>query len=717
VALAPGCTDAPVEPLSQKGQEVVVAGSSLAVPTAAFEQGAILAASEWLEVGDRVVVGAPGMRPPVSNSGSGQVRIGVEAQVGDVFSAGFVRLEDRSIVQGRVLHTGSLSVGNSVTTGGTTQGPIGPLTVLNFPATNFLDGVASVMLEPGQQRTLPPGDYGTLAAKTNTVVRLSTGTYRFREWMIEPGARFELDSVCGPVRVLTSTSLYFRGAIAERADSPRGGAGIVLEHLGTNTAHIEAPFVGSIAAPRAELILNATTHTGRFFARRLRVQAGARIVPGPTTLPGSCAASGSGTALPECQDGLCCVADATKAHATACGGDGVAACIYGGPGGDALRAVEWGQTSEGHVIAFGGPGADRFDGGERLVAFAGGDGDDIACSQGSSGSYLVGGAGSDYLRTTGRTTVVHPGPGADVVDLGPGDDFVVIASLCEIAPGDRITDAGGTNVIYSPVTRATLEAAGLSLVGNFEVELTPQLECHASCGGHLGCPLSHVCSTSAAGEELCDAPRTVFQELEAPTRDGLYASAPLDVRTDLFRYLDAGTPQARYVALQNLRRRRDTIRAAVLDEIATLGTAHHELRWKATNVGIVGALGGREGVPYLRDWASATLPNFPVDQRHNVESQSMLAGLVCGKASYWLARTAHAGMAEAEVALEEVLSTPTACGLDQAVTGYRTIGDSSERRTRLRALLGPSQQARADFELVRLDLGAGPQPPSSALYR
>lgn len=705
------CSTTPSEEPMIKTQAMVVASSAVSIPTAAFQNGAALAATDWLEIGDRVLVGAAGARPPISNVGTGQVRIGVEAQVGDVLGGGAVRLEDRARIEGRVLHTGSLFIGNSVvTTEGTSQGPLGPLTALTIPETTFLDGAVSVQLEPGQQQTLAPGDYGALAAKTNTVVRLSTGTYRFREWMIEPGAKIELDSVCGPVRVLLSTSLFFRGVIVERADSARPGAGIILNHLGTNTAHIEAPFVGSIAAPRAELILNSTTHTGRFFAKRLRVQAGAHIVPGGDALPGSCAPGAPPANLPECQDGLCCVEGALKTAATACGGDGASSCIYGGTGSDSINAFEWGSTSEGHLIAFGGPGSDRFDGGDRKVAIAAGDGDDIVCSQGGNGSYLVGGSGADFIRTTGGTSVVHPGPGADTVTLGPGNDYVIVASLCEIAPGDRITDAGGTNVIYSPVPRAELEAAGLTLVGNFEVVVDPRLECHASCDDHLGCPLSHICSTGRAGEEQCIPPRTSFEAGE-PSRDNVFVSADPDVRSDIFAYLDAPSPQARSSTLERLRQRRAVVRAAVLDEIATLGDGKDDLRWKRTNVGIVGALGGAEGVPYLRDWAAAPVPNYPVDLSHANETQTTLAKLVCAEAVYWLGRTAHAGMAGAHVALDEVITTSTACGLDEAVLQYRVLGENPARLARLRLLLGPSQEFRANLTLYRLNQGPGPVPP------
>ena len=136
-----------------------------------------------------------------------------------------------------------------------------------FPDSNSGD----VSLEPNQTRTLDPGPYGALIVKSQSTVLLRSGTYSFESVDLEPGSHLSADRLNGPVYVYVRTRLSHKGQI----DAPAGpAADFFIGYLGTETAFIESPFIGTIAAPSAMVVLGASGsagHQGSFFARDLEV--------------------------------------------------------------------------------------------------------------------------------------------------------------------------------------------------------------------------------------------------------------------------------------------------------------------------------------------------------------------------------------------------------------------------------------------------------------
>src|SRR5690606_33926197 len=130
-------------------------------------------------------------------------------------------------------------------------------------------------VEPGQTVELQPGRYGDLTVKQNATAKLSPGEYSFGRMQIENGAFIQTDEACAVSRVRARTSLTFRGKVKTSGDF--GGYRLVVSVEGTETAHVETGFDGWIIAPNAELILSSQTHSGRFMAKRLRVQSQATI--------------------------------------------------------------------------------------------------------------------------------------------------------------------------------------------------------------------------------------------------------------------------------------------------------------------------------------------------------------------------------------------------------------------------------------------------------
>lgn len=256
---------------------------------AAAAAGAVLGASEWLDLGDRVYVRNATGFAAVGNSGSAYTRIGTDAKVGSIWSNAPVDLRDRATVAGSIF-ADAVSSGNGVSISGQiTAGDRGDTLDLVPSEDAEVDPSVDVHLEPGETRTLTPGTYGNLTVKPGAMLTFRKGEYTFLGVHIETGGRLITESVCGFVSVRSKSSFFFRGVIVEeQGDDP--GAGLLWVHEGAETAHVEAPFRGTIVAPAAELVLSPNPHKGRFFAKRLRVQAGASVsdIPLPTMLPEAC---------------------------------------------------------------------------------------------------------------------------------------------------------------------------------------------------------------------------------------------------------------------------------------------------------------------------------------------------------------------------------------------------------------------------------------------
>lgn len=248
----------------------------------ALQAGVVLAASDWLEVGDRVVLRtSTGSPAPLANSGDGTTKVGVEAQVGSIWSAGPVDLRDRAVVQGNV-SAPSVTTGQNSSVSGVVEGPPSDPTRNMTGVPEELEQLGGdIHLEPGQQEHLEPGAYGHLMVKPGATVFLrSGGTYKFKSFTAESNASVvELSTECEPVLIHVEDSFIHRGTLNET--SVTDPLGLLIFYEGQSTAHVESPFVGSILAPNAELNLTAANHVGRFLAKRLRVQAGATITDPP----------------------------------------------------------------------------------------------------------------------------------------------------------------------------------------------------------------------------------------------------------------------------------------------------------------------------------------------------------------------------------------------------------------------------------------------------
>ena len=215
----------------------------------------------------------------IANTGMGILRVGTDAKVGAIWANGNVDLRDRAEVwcDIQLSLSAAISEGNDVDVNGIVSSDLSSATrdVLSGGGPPGPSG-GDVMLPPDLVLALAPGHYGRVTVNARARLILSAGEYSFSDLHAESGSKIEVPTDCTQARVRTRQTLFFRGEVVGGSNTTASGLTIV--HEGQNTAHIETPFSGVVMAPSSELILSSHDHSGRFYAKKLRVQSGATIV-------------------------------------------------------------------------------------------------------------------------------------------------------------------------------------------------------------------------------------------------------------------------------------------------------------------------------------------------------------------------------------------------------------------------------------------------------
>ncbi|MEP7051031.1 MAG: hypothetical protein ABJB12_11790 [Pseudomonadota bacterium] len=284
-ALSPtfGCqAAAPEEPARLGRLSQALTSYTIALPKgAALGQVALLAGGA-LVIEDRVrVVDLSGAPAGAANSGTTSSGVGVEASLGQLVSVAPVTVKDRAKVHGDLTSSGALWLGVGVVVDGV-QHPNQPGLLPGDQETLQVElggtSLGNISLEPpntGERvTTLTPGRYGAVVIKSRNRVNLTTGSYVLDSLQVEPGARLVLNDSAGAVLVSVRDSLLFKGLV--QAESGLHPA-MRLAYLGTQAVVLEAPFSGTVLAPRAAMRLATppvpAKFVGSFFAKDLTVSA------------------------------------------------------------------------------------------------------------------------------------------------------------------------------------------------------------------------------------------------------------------------------------------------------------------------------------------------------------------------------------------------------------------------------------------------------------
>lgn len=245
----------------------------------------VLYANETLDLRDGARVSGSG--GDVSNViSSGEVLIGIEAEVENVYASDSVAINHRAIVSGDVFSGGPITFGSDVELSGTEH----PQAALSIPQIGEYDVVfppptESVSLEPDTNQLLSPGSYGNVSVKSRAKLYLTAGVYYFESLQVnEPDASIITYSARGaPTYVFVKNSFTHRGSFSDSAGKKDH---LLVGYFGTATAMIETPYLGTFVAPSAHVSLkplNGAEHEGSFFGKSIEVDAGVviRHVPFP----------------------------------------------------------------------------------------------------------------------------------------------------------------------------------------------------------------------------------------------------------------------------------------------------------------------------------------------------------------------------------------------------------------------------------------------------
>jgi hypothetical protein len=295
-------------------------------PTCLDRSAACVQTAQSLTVADSAIVesGAQGGSALV-NTGGDAIQIGVGATVGDLVSVGPVTLADRATVNGLIQTRSTVQWGNDVLV----TGPIATEANLNLPPAIDLSDVVfpadtqgDVNVWPDGQAALPPGSYARVTVYSRSELRLSSGTYYFRDLDLEPQGQLVLDESAGPVVILVESSIIYRGGIVLPDGTP---ASVYLGYLGTQPVTLEMNFTGTLIAPNAPVALGADeqlSFRGQFVARTFELRPRATL---------TCDTSASddrepwGASPPTCDDGVMNGAESD----IDCGGGTCPACADG----------------------------------------------------------------------------------------------------------------------------------------------------------------------------------------------------------------------------------------------------------------------------------------------------------------------------------------------------------------------------------------------------
>ncbi|MES1188545.1 MAG: collagen-binding domain-containing protein [Myxococcales bacterium] len=271
-----GCSTSDDEHVARTGQPTVTPQSlTLSLPKGALLQQQALASTAALSLAPNasVVPSATGLGEIAS---LGLTNIGADAATGSVRSQGKVSLADRARVDGFIQTTTTPSKGSGVVITGsvTTNETFTPPTTLTFSVA--FPGGATIDLQKNQQRALNPGAYASVSVKSGAKLSLSAGKYRLTSLSTEPGSTLAVDTRGGPVFVYTESDLTLKGGVSYTGDD----ASLLFVQAGISTVNLEAPFTGSVLAPKAAVRLAPVTgpgFRGSFFGKGVSVEAGTKV--------------------------------------------------------------------------------------------------------------------------------------------------------------------------------------------------------------------------------------------------------------------------------------------------------------------------------------------------------------------------------------------------------------------------------------------------------
>lgn len=182
--------------------------------------------------------------------------------IGNLTATGNVTLGARA-------HTGVLRSGGTVTVGsGSVTGTV--LQNQSLPASSAIRfpvsipaATQNVTAAPNEVATLAPGSYGALVVNGGARLTLTSGTFYFRSFDLEPTAQLVIPS--GGVTIFVTGAIIYRGSINDGGNATR----LRFFTFGAAQVRADAPFRGLLVASNAPVSVAAGTSAGFFYGTAL----------------------------------------------------------------------------------------------------------------------------------------------------------------------------------------------------------------------------------------------------------------------------------------------------------------------------------------------------------------------------------------------------------------------------------------------------------------
>jgi len=246
----------------------------------------MLGATHGIVIGDGAVVQVPTTtQVRLLNWGSEPVLVGQNDFLGPIASIGPVNLGAGTQVDGSITTAGHATLGQGCVVTGT----ISELTTPGFPTQPAITGSwpttsqGDVALDSASQRTLAPGSYGAVSLGSGSRLILTDGHYWFESLDLPQDALIEIHGV------VVVDALAGLAASGKFVDISNNLAPVQLLYKGTFPAHVSGPFLGSVLAPDAQLILGrdgaSLSFQGAAFAHQIIVASNTVLLPPTTSVP------------------------------------------------------------------------------------------------------------------------------------------------------------------------------------------------------------------------------------------------------------------------------------------------------------------------------------------------------------------------------------------------------------------------------------------------
>lgn len=425
----------------------------------------------------------------------------------DVYARAALSLGDSAVVTGDAVAIGAITMGTNAY-----AASVHSNTVLATPRTltlqtTFPPASGSHYLESAGLKylELAPGSYDQVSVEAGTELVLGEGTYHIHRLKQGTKGLITFDPKDGPAIVYVAEELILDGSVESKG--PVAHAAFV--YLGNLAVNVAGPFAAHLFAPNAAVTAGGddTTIVGGIAAFELEIRKSTTFEREPFGAWAELLALGSDPPPPPqyawvspavCDTPQRCCHATMDVLAGTVATDSMNlattnACVLADAGDDSIV----GFARDAVVIA--GSGHDHVSVGID-VRVHGGNGDDLIETLGDS--IVFGNAGNDHILVPGGINIVTPGPGRDVVELGPGDDTIVIADACELSSGEVLDAGDGQDELVSPLSIAELGTLGVT-VRNVETVRIERNGCTSECRAVPECGPAGVCSESPTGLLSC----------------------------------------------------------------------------------------------------------------------------------------------------------------------------------------------------------------------